>query len=162
MRLSREEAGDILQNIIKYASGEPLSQMTAISEFVFEYIRQDIDSCIETYENKVEVAQENGKKGGRPSKHKEKQCSKYGEYQNVILSDKELNKLKEDFSENKVIEKIEALSVYMKKKGKSYDSHYATVRDWINKDLKEGGESNDSQNNSSGDKGKAFNIEDLI
>ena len=65
---------------------------------------------------------------------KEKVRHKYGEYKNVLLSDEELQKLKGEFNERVVMDKIEALSCYMKSTGKGYKSHIATLRNWIRRD----------------------------
>jgi predicted transcriptional regulator len=58
---------------------------------------------------------------------------KYGEYQNVLLSDLDLEKLKNEFP-NDYGERIERLSAYMKSTGKSYKDHLATIRNWARKD----------------------------
>lgn len=57
---------------------------------------------------------------------------KYGEYQNVLLSDEELQKLKDSFYDWE--ERIERLSGYIASTGKKYKSHYATIRNWAKKD----------------------------
>lgn len=62
----------------------------------------------------------------KPVKHK------YGEYANVLLTDDELGKLKEAFSDWE--ERIERLSGYIASTGKAYKSHYATIRNWARKD----------------------------
>lgn len=62
----------------------------------------------------------------KPVKHK------YGEYANVLLTDDELEKLKEEFSDWE--ERIERLSGYIASTGKAYKSHYATIRNWARKD----------------------------
>lgn len=62
----------------------------------------------------------------KPAKHK------YGEYANVLLTDDELEKLKEAFSDWE--ERIERLSGYIASTGKAYKSHYATIRNWARKD----------------------------
>ena len=62
----------------------------------------------------------------KPSKHK------YGEYGNVLLSDEELEKLKDEYPDWQ--ERIERLSSYVASTGKSYKSHYATIRNWARKD----------------------------
>lgn len=62
----------------------------------------------------------------KPVKHK------YGEYANVLLTDDELEKLKEAFSDWE--ERIERLSGYIASTGKAYKSHYATIRNWARKD----------------------------
>ena len=62
----------------------------------------------------------------KPVKHK------YGEYNNVLLTDEELEKLKTEYSDYE--ERIERLSSYVASTGKSYKSHYATIRNWARKD----------------------------
>lgn len=59
----------------------------------------------------------------------------YGEFQNVVLSDDELEKLKAKFPDWE--ERIEKLSAYMKSKGKRYKSHYATILAWSRSEKKE-------------------------
>jgi len=62
----------------------------------------------------------------KPIKHK------YGEYKNVLLTDEELDKLKNEFSDYE--QKIENLSSYIESKGAKYKSHLATIRNWAKKD----------------------------
>lgn len=61
---------------------------------------------------------------------------KYGEYKNVLLTDEEMEKLKAEYPDYE--ERIERLSSYVASTGKSYKSHYATIRNWARKDKKEG------------------------
>jgi predicted phage replisome organizer len=61
---------------------------------------------------------------------------KYGEYNNVLLTDEELEKLKTEFPDWK--ERIERLSSYIAQSGKSYKSHLATIRNWARKDKERG------------------------
>lgn len=63
---------------------------------------------------------------------KEKIKHKYGEYNNVLLTDQELEKLKNEFPDWQ--QRIENLSSYVASTGKSYKSHYATIRNWARKD----------------------------
>ena len=58
----------------------------------------------------------------------------YGEFENVVLTDKEIEKLKAYPNYEEYIEK---LSAYMASKGKRYKSHYATILAWMRKDAKE-------------------------
>ena len=53
---------------------------------------------------------------------------KYGEYNNVLLTNEELAKLQDEFQNWE--ELIENLSSYMESKGKKYKSHFATIRRW--------------------------------
>lgn len=57
---------------------------------------------------------------------------KYGEYQNVLLSDEDLEKLKAEFLDWS--DRIERLSAYMASTGKSYKNHLATIRNWARHD----------------------------
>ena len=65
-------------------------------------------------------------KAKKPVKHK------YGEYNNVLLTDEELEKLKAEFPD--YLARIERLSSYVASTGKAYKSHYATIRNWAKKD----------------------------
>ena len=58
---------------------------------------------------------------------------KYGEYKNVLLSDSDIEKLKEEFSSDWE-ERIERLSSYIASTGKSYKNHLATIRNWARKE----------------------------
>lgn len=62
----------------------------------------------------------------KPIKHK------YGEYKNVLLTDEELDKLKNEFPDYE--QKVENLSSYIESKGAKYKSHLATIRNWAKKD----------------------------
>lgn len=66
------------------------------------------------------------------SKPKKPVRHKYGEYNNVLLNDEELDKLKTEFSDWE--QRIERLSSYMASTGKSYKNHLATIRNWARKD----------------------------
>ena len=56
---------------------------------------------------------------------------KYGEYQNVLLTDEEYQKLTDEYGEDKRDKCIEKLSGYLASKGDKYKSHYATIRNWV-------------------------------
>ena len=58
---------------------------------------------------------------------------KYGQYNNVLLSDTDMEKLKSEFPDYK--ERIERLSEYIASTGKSYKNHLATIRAWARKDV---------------------------
>ena len=70
------------------------------------------------------------KRDNAPAKHA------YGEFDNVLLTDAELDKLKARLAD--WAERIERLSQYLKNKPKKhYESHYATILTWAAKDAKE-------------------------
>ena len=72
------------------------------------------------------IDEEEPPKPSKPVKHK------HGEYANVLLTDDELEKLKAEYPDWQ--ERIERLSSYVASTGKSYKSHYATIRNWARKD----------------------------
>lgn len=61
----------------------------------------------------------------------------FGSFENVFLSEKEMENLNEKFGEESAIRRIEALSAYVASKGKKYSSHYATILSWANRDDKQ-------------------------
>ena len=63
----------------------------------------------------------------KPQKHK------YGQYQNVLLSDDELEKLKTEFPADWE-ERIERVSEYCASKGVTYKNYLATIRNWARKE----------------------------
>lgn len=66
----------------------------------------------------------------KPSKHK------YGEFKNILLTDEEVEKLKEKFPIDWV-ERIEALSEGIARKGYKYKSHYLAILNWAKNDRTE-------------------------
>ena len=61
---------------------------------------------------------------------------KHGEYQNVLLTDEDMQKLQSEFPADWQ-ERIERLSEYMASKGACYKNHLATIRAWARKEVKE-------------------------
>ena len=70
-----------------------------------------------------------------PNKTKEIR-HKYGEYQNVLLADTDLEKLKAEIPDWQGM--IERLSGYIESKGVKYKNHLATMRNWARKDKDNG------------------------
>ena len=58
---------------------------------------------------------------------------KYGQYNNVLLSDTDMEKLKAEFPTDWE-RRIERLSEYIESKGAKYKNHLATIRAWARKD----------------------------
>ena len=67
-----------------------------------------------------------------PPKKTKSPKHKYGEYNNVLLTDEELNKLKAEFPDWE--DRIERLSEYIAQKGNKYKNHYVTIKVWARKD----------------------------
>lgn len=69
-----------------------------------------------------------------PKKSKAKTTRhKYGDYQNVLLSDEDIEKLQKEFPSDWQ-ERIERLSEYCASTGKTYKNYLATIRNWAKRD----------------------------
>lgn len=82
--------------------------------------------------DKVSIVEDSVSDETTPTKKDKPIKHKYGEYNNVLLTDEELDKLKAEYSDYQ--ERIERVSSYVASTGKSYKSHYATIRNWARKD----------------------------
>ena len=87
----------------------------------------------EQTDNKKEREKEKENKREYKNNSYKETKERYGEYKNVRLTAEELDKLKTLFSDWE--ERIERLSSYIASKGDHYKSHYATIRNWANKDV---------------------------
>ena len=54
----------------------------------------------------------------------------FGEFGNVLLSEQDLSRLTEKYSEEQVLGLIEKMSRYCEQKGKRYKNYYAALRNW--------------------------------
>jgi len=90
---------------------------------------------VSTDENtqREEVEEVEGVEGVEKKTHKKG----YGEFNNVLLTDNEYQKLIGQFGETGIRDRIENLSLYKKSKGKVYKDDYATILSWYRKDKKE-------------------------
>lgn len=77
----------------------------------------------------------NIKKEKKEKKDKEYISPPMGEFKNVLITEEELEKLKERFPYDWK-DKINNLSAYIASKGKRYKSHYATILTWARKEEK--------------------------
>ncbi len=71
-----------------------------------------------------------------PSKKERRESARhrYGQYENVLLSDDDLEKLKTEFPDD-YSERIDNLSEYMASTGRSYKNHLVTIRRWSRRDI---------------------------
>ena len=79
--------------------------------------------------DKVSIEEGKLDKPTKPTRHK------YGLYNNVLLSDTDMEKLKTEFPDWE--QRIERLSEYIASTGKSYKNHLATIRAWARKDTQQ-------------------------
>ena len=84
----------------------------------------------------IDLEGESLREGEKKTKKKNKKPKhRYGEYNNVLLTDEEYRNLQADFPDYE--EWIQRCSEYVASTGRSYKSHYATIRKWIRKEQKE-------------------------
>lgn len=88
---------------------------------------------------KPECLNEQRKTKERPKREGAPVKNAYGEFGNVKLTDAELDKLLERWDDAQVSGEIEALSAYMRSKGKRYVDHYATLLNWLKRDFPSAG-----------------------
>ena len=60
---------------------------------------------------------------------------KYGEFKNVLLSDKDLEKLKAEYTEELVEKYIKKMDEWLELNGKHYKNYYLALRQWMNKEV---------------------------
>ena len=89
---------------------------------------EQTESKTETNEKQIESKS----KPKRKQKNEEPR-HRYGEYQNVLLSDSDMMKLQAEFP-NDWQSRIERVSGYCKQYGKSYSDYLATIRNWDRRD----------------------------
>lgn len=100
-----------------------LQNSTEIPRTSMDVPRIDID-----IEGDIDIDKDKNK-----SISKKSPCHKHGEYQNVLLSDDDLEKLKAEFPAD-WDQRIQRLSEYMASSGRSYKNHLATIRNWARRD----------------------------
>lgn len=88
---------------------------------------------IETKDRDIDKSTEKEVRGKNPPCPPKPIRHKYGEYDNVLLSDEDMQKLQKEFPGD-WLARIERLSEYMASTGKPYKNHLATIRNWARKE----------------------------
>lgn len=104
-------------------------------------------------EDKEKSITEEKAKPSPPPRHK------YGEFQHVLLTDADLEKLKAEFTDWE--ERIQRLDEYIEMKGENYKNHYLTIKNWARRDSERGysGKSAAGNQGKTGtDEGRVFGI----
>ena len=89
------------------------------------------DSCPET-DRKLSGNKKERNKNDLSKRESQEKRSPYGKFQNVFLSEKELEEVRQSVSDWQ--EYIERLSGYMASTGKHYQNHAATIINWARQD----------------------------
>ena len=72
-----------------------------------------------------------------PTPKKNEPKHKYGEYQHVLLTDTDRERLVNDYGEDETHEAIKYLDEYIETSGKKYKNHYLVMRKWVFDAVKE-------------------------
>lgn len=91
-----------------------------------EKLKDNNTSLNNTFNNTSEYIEKSGKPS-KPPRHK------YGLYNNVLLTDEDMEKLQEEYPYD-YKERIDRLSEYIESKGAKYKNHLATIRAWDRRD----------------------------
>ena len=160
--LSDGERGRLITAVLKYARSGIEPDLHGSERFVFPSIRAQIDRDAQSYSNLSEKRREFGSRGGvakasksyqdkeeekekdkdKEKENKEKDITsviskkKYGEFENVLLSDTEREKLDDQLGDICAEDYIEKMSAYIAQSGTKYKSHYAAILTWWRKDGK--------------------------
>lgn len=135
----------IIEAVIKYDKNGTLPDFEGEKKIAFKFIKMSIDRNNEQYNNiceknrqnaqkrwsnATEVAEVEEKKSVKQVKHK------YGEYQHILLTDDELDRLKKDFGETDTQKAIKLLDEAIEMKGYKYKSHNLAIRKWVMQEVK--------------------------
>lgn len=115
----------VLTDLTKYSVNIPLNME----------LNMELNSPLKTELN-MELNMDNlpiKEKYKNKTKNKGANRHKHGQYNNVLLSDDELKKLKDEFPSDWQ-ERIERVSEYCASKGVTYKNYLATIRAWARKD----------------------------
>lgn len=117
------------QKLLAMGNGE--SNVTGnVTDNVTQGVTQDVTqrSSNALDKNRIDKNRlDENREDSKPVRHK------YGYYKNVLLSDQDLEKLRDEFPLDWQ-DRIDRLSEYMTSTGKSYKNHLATIRAWARKD----------------------------
>lgn len=126
VRLHRERKKALQCNNNVTACNEHCNREIELEKEIELDIDKEIERDAEAAEPLPTALSAKNEKKEKPKKHR------YGEYKNVLLTDDEHGKLAELFPD--LEERIERLSGYIASTGKTYKSHYATIRNWAKHD----------------------------
>jgi hypothetical protein len=76
------------------------------------------------------------KKEKKDNKRENPPKRRYGEFKKVLLTDEELDKLKEKLGEQTTAEYIQRLDYYVGTRKDKYSSHYRVILKWVGDDKK--------------------------
>lgn len=120
----------------KYKLNDKLTFISEAKSVVNNVVKEVVKSEVKTVVQTADIDKQNKTKQNKKENTANAVSKKaFGEFENVLLSEQELNKLKTRLGEESS-RYIERLSNYIASSGKRYKSHYATILTWAEKDKK--------------------------
>ena len=101
------------------ANDRKQSQMIAVSDSVSVSVSDSVSDSVSNTESPTET------KKDIPARHRR------GEYGHVLLSDRDVEKLEEEYGTAMAYDCIAFLDEYMERKGYKAKNHYLTIRKWV-------------------------------
>lgn len=150
-RTSEQSSVNIGTKFQEYRNKVPTQQEQS-SEKQEQSSANNIDNIIYNINNNIkekykrESAPQFTPENIKPENFKKPIRHKYGTYKNVLLTDDDMKKLKNEFHDDWQ-SRIERLSEYIASSGKAYKNHLATIRVWAKKDKECEALKNGSKNN---------------
>ncbi len=132
-RRQKAEENTLLLEDKNTGMGQNWDNVPPVSQIFPPEIR---DKSIENRDKNLDKRECEREKDTHPPEKEENEAHFYGRYDNVILTDKEMEILKSDFPTD-YLSMIEHLSEYMASYGKTYKNHLATMELWKKADMKE-------------------------
>ena len=134
--LQPRQRADAKKKVIELPSGRPMDDQRTTNGQPMDGIGKDRLGKDSIGEYRVGYSGSDDPEASAQKPKKEKPVKhKYGEYKNVLLTDDELEKLKDKFPDWS--DRIERLSLYIESKGAKYKSHYATILAWDRRDTEQ-------------------------
>lgn len=93
----------------------------------------NVQNCYTEIEKEIELELDKEIEKSKSDKPPKPPRHKYGIYNNVLLTDEDMEKLKEEYPYD-YKERIDRLSEYIESKGAKYKNHLATIRAWSRRD----------------------------
>ena len=127
LTISSTKVSRIVNKSCQYRQQKLAESSTKLAELSTEKVSNIVNSVDDIVNKHEKEERKCTKKEEKDQKKLYKR--KYGQFQNVLLTDDEYQKLKDRFNHH-VSEVIEELSLGIESKGYKYNSHYAAILNW--------------------------------
>jgi hypothetical protein len=121
-------------DILEYE--ERITKVSDTKKTLLTIVKYEDYQSLETEKSHRKATEKPQKSTNKNEKNEKKEKNIYGTYENVLLTDEEVEKLKAEYPED-WDKAIEILSAYIVEKGYKSKSHYLSIRRWCIKAARE-------------------------